>query len=108
MATTFPGVEQAQATQQQLLDAFVSNYQKLIEMAPAQTPVRGAAELALDYFNRTRSILESVSVNAQDPKALVEQGLDSLKLSSDLNLEFTTKYMELYRDFAKQYTVSQN
>jgi hypothetical protein len=109
MATTFPAVEQAQASQKQILDAFVSNYQKLIDLTPAQTPVRSAAELALEYFNRTRSILESVSqTGVEDPQALVEKSLDSLKLSSDLNLEFTNKYMELYRDFAKQYAVTQN
>jgi len=108
MATTFPAVEQAQATQKQMLDAFVSSYEKLIDMTPAKTPVRSAAELALEYFNRTRSILESVAeAGVEDPKAMVEKSLDSLKLSSDLNVEFSHKYMELYRDFAKQY-VSQN
>lgn len=108
MATTFPAVEQAQATQKQILDAFASNYQKLIDLTPAQTPVRSAAELALEYFNRTRSILESVAdTGVEDPKAMVEKGLASLKLSSDLNVEFSNKYMELYHDFAKQY-VSQN
>ncbi len=103
MATTFPTVEQAQATQKQILDTFVSNYQKLIELTPAKTPVRGAAELALAYFNRTRGILESVTeADVADPKAMVEKSLDSLKLSSDLNVEFSNKYMALYRDFAKQ------
>ena len=108
MATTIPGLEQVQATQKQMLDSFAENYQKMISsFTPDETPARSAAELGLEYFNRVRSIVEPFN-NAETPEAFVSAVMDSMKASSELTVEFTNKYMELYKESLGKLSLSQN
>jgi len=98
MATTYPGVDQFQATQKQMLDTFAENYQKMVSsMTPEETPARTAAELALEYFNRMRSIVEPFG-KLETPESFVSAMMDSMKASSELNMEFSNKYMDLYKE----------
>lgn len=108
MATSQSTVEQMSAAQKQMMDSLADNYSKMVHsMTPENTPARSAAELALEYFNRSREILEPMS-SVETPQSFVEVMMDAMKKSSELNLEFSTKYMDMYKETMSKWGMHMN
>jgi hypothetical protein len=101
-------VEQLTSAQKQMLDGLADNCSQMVSsLTPENTPAREVAELALEYFNRYRSIMEPVT-QIDNPQALAEAAVESLKQSSKLNLEFSHQYLDVYKRAFGQHGFSAN
>lgn len=92
-------MEQLQTSQKQMMDTFADGYSKMVHSFTMEnTPVRTAAELSLEYFNRYRELMEPVSSQMEDPQKFMDAVMDMMKKSSELNMEFSGKYMDMYKE----------
>lgn len=108
MATSNPTIEQMQATQKQMMENMAESYSKMVHsFTPEDTPARTAAELSLEYFNRYREIMEPVT-SSETPQSFVESVMDMMKKSSELNMEFSGKYMDMYKEMMSKFGVAMN
>ena len=97
-----------QAAQKQMMDTMADSYSKMVHsFTPENTPARTAAELSLEYFNRYREIMEPVS-QVETPQAFAETVMDMMKKSSELNMEFSGKYMDMYKEMMGKFGMSMN
>lgn len=104
MATISTPFDQLQATQKQLLDSLMENYQKMVQtLTPEHSPARTFYTLGMEYMGKMREL--TGSVNLENPQGFMDSAVDMMKKSSELNMEYSTKYMNLYKEFFQKYSL---
>lgn len=105
MANTPSTFEQIQSAQKQMMDSFMDSYQKMVEsFMPGETPARNAGEMTMQYFSRMREIMEPMMTTMpENPQALMDHTMAFMKKATDLNMEFSTKYMDMYKGMMDQW-----
>ncbi|GAB4425289.1 MAG: hypothetical protein OHK0039_42950 [Bacteroidia bacterium] len=77
------------------------NYHNIVNaFTPENSPVRSFYTFGIEYFNKVREVYAGLT-NVETPEAWMENMFTSLKKTTELNLEYSNKYMELYREYLK-------
>ena len=86
----------------------MESYQKMVDTTvPSETPMRTASELSMKYFTHMQEIMEPMMTTVPEtPQELMEHTMEFMKKASDLNMEFSGKYMEMYQDMMKNWDMS--
>ncbi|RMG72420.1 MAG: hypothetical protein D6722_05430 [Bacteroidetes bacterium] len=103
MATTQKPLEAFAAAQNQMIDMVMENYDKFVDtFATDENGLRAGYALSKEYFTKMRELLNSMTT-VDTPQAWTEAMMDVMQKSSDLNMEYSNKFMEMYKDFFNRF-----
>lgn len=103
MATTQKPLEAFTATQNQMLDTLMENYDKMVTtFAPESSPFRPSYDLSKEYFTKMREVFNAMNT-VETPQGWTEAMMDVMQKSSQVNLEYSNKFMDLYKDYFNRF-----
>lgn len=92
------------ASQQQMMDQFAENYTKMVDsFTPENSSVREAYHLMLEQMKAYNEAMLPIA-EANSPQAFMEKSMDMMRKTTELNMSYTQKYVELYQKMMGEFT----